>query len=150
VRTLADLSFNPGDLLVLTAVTSYAAYSVLLRKRPPIHPLSFVAVTFALGTLMLLPLYLWETLAVRPIALNRVTLLAVAYVAVFPSIVSYLCYNRGVERIGANRAGLFLYLMPVCGSIMAVVFLGEAFYTFHWVGILLIAIGLYVNLRARY
>lgn len=149
LRTLAALSFNPGDLLVLTAVACYAAYSVLLRNRPPIHPLSFVAVTFVLGTLMLLPLYLWETWTVRSLTLNRLTLMSIAYVAVFPSIISYLCYNRGVERIGANRAGLFLYLMPVFGSLMAVVFLDEAFYPYHWVGILLIALGLFSNLRTR-
>ena len=148
VRVMASLSFNPGDLLVLTAVLSYAGYSVLLRKRPPIHPLSFVAVTFILGALMLLPLYLWETFAVRAIQFNRITLLAVAYVGIFPSIISYLCYNRGVERIGANRAGLFLYLMPVFGSVMAFFFLGESFRWFHWAGMVLIAAGIVTTLRA--
>ena len=148
LQVLATLSFNPGDLLVLLAVASYAAYSVLLRKRPAIHPLSFVAVTFTLGTLMLLPLYLWETFAVRPMPINGRSLLAIAYVGIFPSIISYLCYNRGVERIGANRAGLFLYLMPVFGSVMAVVFLDEVFRWYHWAGIVLIAAGLITTLRA--
>ena len=147
-QVLTALAFNPGDLLVLLAVASYAAYSVLLRKRPAIHPLSFVAVTFTLGALMLLPLYLWESVAVRPMPINGRSLLSIAYVGIFPSIVSYLCYNRGVERIGANRAGLFLYLMPVFGSVMAVVFLGEAFRWFHGAGIVLIAAGLFTTLRA--
>lgn len=149
LEVMAALSFNPGDLLVFLAVTSYAAYSVLLRKRPPVHPLSFVAVTFALGTLMLLPLYLWETFTVRPISLNRVTLLSIAYVGIFPSIISYLCYNHGVERLGATRAGLFLYLMPVFGSALAVFFLGESFHWFHWAGIFLIAAGLATTLRSE-
>jgi drug/metabolite transporter (DMT)-like permease len=147
-QVMASLSLNPGDLLVLLAVFSYAAYSVLLRKRPPIHPLSFVAVTFGAGTIMLLPLYLWETITIRALALNRTTLFAILYVAIFPSIISYLCYNRGVEAIGANRAGLFLYLMPVFGSLMAVGFLGESFFWFHWVGIVLIATGLVASMRA--
>jgi len=147
-QVLASLSLNPGDLLVLLAVLSYAAYSVMLRKRPPIHPLSFVAVTFVAGTIMLLPLYLWETFAIRSLEINRVTVLAVLYVAIFPSIISYLCYNRGVETIGANRAGLFLYLMPVFGSLMAVGFLGESLLWFHWVGIVLIAAGLVASIRA--
>jgi drug/metabolite transporter (DMT)-like permease len=146
---IAALSFNPGDLLVFLAVAAYAAYSVLLRKRPPIHPLSFVAVTFALGTLMLLPLYLWETYTVRPISLNRVTLVSIAYVGIFPSIISYLCYNRGVERLGATRAGLFLYLMPIFGSALAVFFLGESFHWFHWAGLLFIVAGLATTLRAE-
>lgn len=148
LEVLASLSLNPGDLLVLLAVLSYAAYSVLLRKRPPIHPLSFVAVTFGLGTVMLLPLYLWETFMVRPIQPTKVTLFAIFYVAIFPSIISYLCYNRGVEAIGANRAGLFLYLMPVFGSTMAVVFLGESFLWFHWIGLALIVSGLVASMRA--
>jgi drug/metabolite transporter (DMT)-like permease len=148
LQVVATLSLNPGDLLVLLAVFSYAAYSVLLRKRPPIHPLSFVAVTFVAGTVMLLPLYLWEAIMIRSLALNRVTFFAILYVAIFPSIISYLCYNRGVEVIGANRAGLFLYLMPVFGSLMAVCLLGESLLWFHWVGILLIATGLVASMRA--
>ena len=147
-QVVASLALNPGDLLVLLAVLCYAAYSVLLRQRPPIHPLSFVAVTFVAGTVMLLPLYLWETITIRPLALNRVTVFSILYVAIFPSIISYLCYNRGVEALGANRAGLFLYLMPVFGSLMAVGLLGEAFLWFHWVGIALIATGLVVSMRA--
>jgi hypothetical protein len=105
VRVMASLSFNPGDLLVLTAVLSYAGYSVLLRKRPPIHPLSFVGVTFILGALMLLPLYLWETFAVRAIQFNRVTLLAVAYVGIFPvhHFLSLLQSRGGTHRRQPGR-----------------------------------------------
>jgi len=148
LQVMQNLSLNPGDLLVLLAVISYAGYTVLLRKRPAIHPLSFLAVTFVIGTLMLLPLYLWESLMVRPIQWNGVTLLSVGYVGIFPSIISYLCYNRGVECIGANRAGLFLYLMPVFGSAMAVLLLGESFYGYHWAGTVLIAAGIILTLRS--
>lgn len=70
--------------------------------------------------------------------------MAVGYVGIFPSIVSYLCYNRGVELIGANRAGLFLYLMPIFGSAMAVVFLGESFEWLHGAGVRLIPSGLFM------
>jgi drug/metabolite transporter (DMT)-like permease len=143
---ITALSLNPGDLLVLLAVLAYAAYTVLLRQRPPIHPLSLVTVTFILGTLMLLPLYLWETFRGRPVQVNEVTVLALIYVGIFPSIISYLCYNRGVAYIGANRAGLFLYLMPVFGSAMAVAFLGEPIHGYHWVGIFLIAAGLFTTM----
>ena len=148
LQVMLNLSPNPGDLLVLLAVISYAGYTALLRQRPAIHPLSFLAVTFVIGTLMLLPFYLWESLMVRPIQWNGVTLLSVGYVGIFPSIISYLCYNRGVELIGANRAGLFLYLMPVFGGAMAVFFLGESFRWFHWMGIVLIATGIVTTLRA--
>jgi len=149
LSTLAELTANRGDLLVLTAVICYAGYSVLLRKRPPMHPLSFVALTFLSGTAMLFPFYLFETLAVKPMEFNPPTLLAVGYVAVFPSILSYLCYNRGVELVGANRAGLFIHLMPVFGSIMAILFLGEALRWYHGLGIGFIALGIFLATQRR-
>lgn len=145
---LLSLSVNRGDVLVFVAVACYAGYSVMLRKRPPIHPLSFLAVTFATGTLVLLPFYLWEAFCVRGFTLNAPALLAVGYVAVFPSVISFFCFNRGVELAGANRAGLFLHLMPVFGSLMAVFFLGESLEWFHGAGIGAIALGIFLATRA--
>jgi drug/metabolite transporter (DMT)-like permease len=139
---LFSFSLNQGDILIFMAVVCYAGYSVLLRKRPSLHPLSFLGITFMIGSLLLLPFYLWETCTLRSIHFDRSTLLAVGYVAIFPSIVSYFCFNRGVELVGANRAGLFMYLMPAFGSLMAIIFLGESFHWFHGAGILLIATGI--------
>ena len=139
---LRSLSFNHGDLLVFTAVVGYAIYSVMLRKRPHVHALSLLAATFWLGALMILPLYVWESMTRPSMQVTPGNVLAIAYVALFPSILSYLCYNRGVELIGANRAGLFIHLMPVFGSIMAILFLGEVFYWFHAAGIALIGSGI--------
>lgn len=147
LETLRALQFNRGDLLVFVAVVSYAGYSALLRKRPPVHPLSFLAITFILGALMLVPLYLWETLTVRAVRINPPTLLTIAYVAIFPSTVSYFCFNRGVELAGANRAGLFLHLMPLFGGVMAVLFLGEALRWYHGAGIALIVLGILLATR---
>jgi len=144
---LLSLSINRGDLMVFTAIACYAGYTVMLRKRPQVHPLSFIATTFWLGSLILVPLYLWETLTVATLELKPTTMLVIGYVIVFPSIVSYLCYNRGVELVGANRAGLFIHLMPVFGSLMAVLFLGEIFCWYHGVGILLIGAGIYLATR---
>lgn len=141
-HTLATLSFNQGDLLILIAVLCYAGYSCLLRLRPVLHPLSFLCSTFGLGSAMLLPLYLGEHLAGQPMPLNALTFLAVGYAAIFPSILAYFCYNRGVELVGANKAGLFLNLMPVVGSVMAILFLKERFQGFHSVGFILILLGL--------
>ena len=144
---LRTLTVNHGDLLVMIAVICYAAYSALLRLRPAIHPLSFVAVTFVAGTVMLVPFLLGEIRAGHTLQPNLTTFLAVGYVAIFPSIVAYLCFNRGVELVGANRAGLFIHLMPVFGSLMAIVFLGEAFRWFHGTGIVLIAAGIFLATR---
>jgi drug/metabolite transporter (DMT)-like permease len=149
INVVRALSINRGDILIFIAVICYAGYSVTLRKRPSVHPLSFLAVTFVAGSLLLLPVYFWETFTVRAISLNPQTLLAVSYVAIFPSVVSYFCFNRGVELVGANRAGLFLHLMPVFGSIMAIIFLGETLQSFHIAGIALIALGILLATRGN-
>jgi drug/metabolite transporter (DMT)-like permease len=138
LSTFFDLSFVEGDLLMLVAVLLYALYSVFLRRKPPMHALSFLLYTFALGALGLLPLSLWE-LSYRPaFVLNFEAVASVLYFATFPSIVAFFCWNRGVELIGANRAGLFVNLVPVFASIMAVALLGESFKAFHLIGMLLI------------
>lgn len=149
VQTLLGLSLNAGDALVFIAVVGYAAYSALLRQRPVIHPLSFVAVTFIWGVGVLSPFYLWEHFSGRIMVFDTVTLLSVAYVAIFPSILAYLCFNRGVELVGANRAGLFIHLMPVFGSLMAIVFLGESLRWYHGVGIVLILSGIILATRRK-
>ncbi len=149
LAALVALQLNWGDTLVLIAVISYAAYTSLLRRRPPIHPLSLLAVTFSGGALLLLPLYLWEHLTVQAMPVTLQTALAVGYVAIFPSILAYLCYNRGVELVGANRAGLFIHLMPVFGSVLAMMFLNETLQWFHGLGVLLIIGGIVLASRRR-
>lgn len=149
LNVLQSMSLHRGDVLIFTAVVFYAAYSVMLRRMPPIHPLSFAAVTFILGALTLLPVYIWETVHVRTMPLNLSSILAVGYVAIFASVIAYLCYNRGVELAGANRAGMFIYLMPVFGSAMAITFLGEHFEWFHLPGIFLIISGIMLATRSR-
>lgn len=142
VGALATLQLAFGDVLVFIAVICYATYSVLLRVRPKIGPLAFLFVTFAPGTLMLLPFYLWETLAGEPVRLTTVAAASIAYVAVFPSIVSFLFFNRGVELAGANRAGMYLHLMPLFGAVFSVMLLGEVLRSFHFVGAALIGSGI--------
>jgi drug/metabolite transporter (DMT)-like permease len=141
-KILQSLSMNGGDLLIFIAVVCYAGYSVMLRKIPSLHPLSFAAITFMIGTLTIMPFYIWETVYIRPMPFNFGAFMAVGYVAIFPSVIAYLCYNRGVELAGANRAGMFIYLMPVFGSIMAILFLGERFEKFHFAGITMIVCGI--------
>jgi drug/metabolite transporter (DMT)-like permease len=149
VATIHGLAFNRGDLLVFAAVVLWAVYSVLLRKRPAVHPLSFLTVTIVISVVLLLPLYSWEHLSGRVMHFDLVTMLAIGYVAIFPSVLAYLFYNRGVDLIGANRAGTFIHLMPLFGSIMAILFLGETFHVYHAVGIALILGGLTLAARLR-
>lgn len=143
-QILQTLSFNPGDIWILGAIACYAAYSSLLRLRPLLHPLSFLAILFGFATLLLLPFYIWESLTRQTVQFNLLTLCSVGYIAIFPSIFSQLFFNRGVELIGANRAGLLANLLPVFGSLMAIVFLKETFHHFHAIGMGLILLGIFL------
>jgi drug/metabolite transporter (DMT)-like permease len=126
---------------VLGGLFTYAFYSALLSKRPPIHAMSFVAVTFGLGTLMLLPFCALELARGAAIQVSWASLLAIFYVAIFPSLIAFICFNRGVELIGPNRAGVFFHLMPPIGAGLAMLVLGERPALFHAVGLTLILCG---------
>jgi drug/metabolite transporter (DMT)-like permease len=144
---LGRLAFNRGDLWMMGAIVSYAVYTALLRRRPAVHGLSFVAATFVVGALALLPLYAAETLWGRPLRLTGTAALAIGYVAVFPSVLAYLSYNRAVALVGANTAGLAAHLVPVFGTVLAVLLLGEVPQPYHAVGIALIAAGIWLATR---
>jgi drug/metabolite transporter (DMT)-like permease len=139
---LVHLRLNPGDALILVAVLLWVIYSVLLRFRPQVHPLSFLAITFAIGWMVILPFYAAELAAGRRIVAAPESAAALAYVAIFPSLLAYAFFNRGVELIGPGRAGIFLNLMPVFGALLAVGLLGERFTLAHAAGIALIGAGL--------
>lgn len=140
--TLLSASFNPGDIWVVVAVVIYAIYTSLLRFRPAIHPQSFLVVTFFLGTLMLLPFLILESIFFEPMHLSGELLWVILYLVIFPSVLAYLFFNESVRALGANVTGLFLHLIPVFGSIMAVIFLKEQFYAYHAIGMLLILGGI--------
>jgi drug/metabolite transporter (DMT)-like permease len=149
VARLARLNLNIGDVVVIVAMAIYALYSALLRTRPEIAPLSFLAVTVALGAAMLAPLTIVEHFSsgTASIRLAPATFAAIAYVAIFPSLIAYLCFNRGVQLIGANRSGPFLHLIPLFGALLAIVFLGERPGAHHGVGAALILGGVFIASR---
>jgi drug/metabolite transporter (DMT)-like permease len=147
LTSLKDIDFNRGDLIFVLALLIFGLYSVLTAKRPAIHPLSFVAFTFGCGAACLIPFFIHE-LATRPLMeLNGANLLTLFYVAVFPSTLAYLCFNRGVALIGANRAAPFFHLVPVFGTVMSIAFLGEHPQLFHFVGFALVLTGVFVASR---
>jgi len=139
---LLELSFNRGDVWVTGAVVVYALYTVLLRRRPPVHPLSLLVTLMGIGSALMLPLYVVEAHSGAAITGGWLSYAAIAYTAVLPSLVSYMFFNRGVELIGAARAGQSLHLMPVFGALLAVVFLGERTEVYHGAGIALVAAGI--------
>src|ERR1700726_1456936 len=147
LTALTSIEFNEGDIIFTVAMLIFGLYSVLTLKRPRIHGLSFVGFTFGCGAASLVPLLIWE-LYTRPVMqLDAANLLVLFPVAVFPSTLAYLCFNRGVQLIGANRAAPFFHVVPAFGSIMAIVFLGERPQLFHVIGFALVLTGLFVASR---
>jgi drug/metabolite transporter (DMT)-like permease len=144
---LSNIEFNRGDLIFLIALAIFGLYSVLSLKRPGIHALSFVAFTFGAGAACLIPLFIWELFARPLMRLDATNLLSLFYVALFPSTIAYLCFNRGVQLIGANRAAPFFHVVPVFGTIMSIIFLGEHPQVFHFIGFALVLTGVFVASR---
>jgi len=145
-RILA-LDVNIGDGMVLIACILYAAYSLTLKYRPDIHWLSFILVTAtaALVTSLVFVLAIGGGFEKLITEIPQTTLLGwgcVLYVMIFPSIVAQLCYARGVELVGPNRASIFINLLPVFGTILSVLILGESFETYHVVASALVVAGI--------
>jgi len=147
LTTLADIDFNKGDIIFTVALVIFGVYSALSLKRPEIHGLSFAAFTFACGSACLVPLLIWEIFARPVMQLDTANLLTLFYIAVFPSTLAYLCFNRGVQLIGANRAAPFFHAVPAFGAVMAIVFLGERPQLFHLIGFALVLTGVFVASR---
>jgi drug/metabolite transporter (DMT)-like permease len=144
------LAFGTGDLWVLTAVTIWAAYTVLLRWRPrEIGLLVFLAVTITCGVVATLPLYLIEIASGATTTLSRGAVSGLLYMGVLPSLVSHAFWNRAVGEVGGNTAGLFIHLTPVFGTLLAIIFLGEELHLYHVVGMLLILTGIVITTRTR-
>src|SRR6516162_7699227 len=149
LAALSAIHFNKGDLIFLVAMITFGLYSVLTLKRPDIHSLSLVGFTFGCGAVVLIPLLIWE-LTTRPaMVFDAQNVLSLVYVAIFPSVLAYLCFNRGVQLIGANRAAPFFHVVPVFGAAMAMVFLGEQPQLFHVIGFALVLAGVYIASRKQ-
>jgi drug/metabolite transporter (DMT)-like permease len=144
---LINISFNKGDIIFTVGLVFFGLYSVLSLKRPPIHGLSFGAFTFGCGSACQIPFLIWELISRPVMELNTANLLSLAYVSVFPSTMAYLCFNRSVQLIGANRASPFFHMVPVFGTIMSIIFLGERLQLFHVVGFALVLTGVFVASR---
>lgn len=144
LENILGLSLNKGDLWMLAAVLDWALYSVLLRWRPAaLHWLAFLGGLVLVGTLALTPLYLWELQHGMHWELSTPALLGIAYTAIFPLLVAYIFWNRAVHEVGANRAGQFLHLLPVFGTLFSSIFLGEKLFNYHYIGVGLVFTGIY-------
>lgn len=143
---LSALQFTTGDLWMIAAVVAWSFYSVLVKRRPSdLHPNAMLAGMMAFGLLMTLPFYLWETGTVQAMPLNWNAVWTVGYMAVFASILAYLCYNRGIELVGPSRAALTAHMLPVFAAILSVAFLGESLHLYHLAGAAAVVMGIVLS-----
>lgn len=148
LNVLAHLDLNLGDAWMLLAVLVWAVYTVGLAWRPSgVHPMLMLAAMTAVGLAALLPAYLWEMAQGRQINVYLGSLASLAYVGIFPSFLGYIFYNRGVAEVGASKASLFIHLMPVFGTLLSAIFLGEIPLWYHYLGIGLIFSGIWLTMK---
>ena len=146
INILLSLDFNRGDLFMLGGVMAWGIYSAFLKKRTfEVSLLALIQIFCSLGLLILFPTFLYELIQGKTLEVNEDFFYILLYVAIFPSIGSYYCWAGAVSIIGANRAGIFLSLIPLFSTIFAIMFFNEKFLFFHFIGSILIIIGLFLS-----
>jgi drug/metabolite transporter (DMT)-like permease len=148
-EVLASLAFRQGDLVMILAVLVWGLYSVLLRLWPiDLHPVGFLTLTVIIGVGLLLPAFVWEVAVYGHFAFRPIHLPLFGYLAIFPSILAFLFWNRAVAVVGPSVTGMFIYLVPVFTAVLASTILRESLYAYHATGGALILVGLYLATRA--
>ena len=141
----AALSLNIGDAMIWIGVLCHALFSILLPRRPMMLSLpAFLTVMFFVGSVTTLPLHLWEIADGAGMPLSWPALAAIVYVALFASVLAQLFWAAGVARVGATRAGYFIYLTPAFGAAIAVAVLGETVGWYHLAGVAAIFAGIWL------
>jgi drug/metabolite transporter (DMT)-like permease len=147
---LLAMALNPGDVWAVLSIPTWALYTVLLKRRPPdLPPMVLMAAISAIGLVMLAPFFLAETLAGEGMPLTWSTVLMVAYVGIFVSVVALVLWTVAVPAVGPNKAGLFVHMNPMFTTILAILFLGEALHGYHVLAIALIVGGIWLASTAR-
>jgi len=143
---LLSLNFNKGDIIMIGGVITWGLYSSFLKKKKFTLPLlTLVHILCTFGLLFILPQFLFEISQGKIIKFDINLSYILIYLALFPSIGSYYCWAGAVSIIGANRAGIFLSLIPLFSTILAMFFFNENFYFFHFIGSVLIVLGLILS-----
>jgi drug/metabolite transporter (DMT)-like permease len=144
--TLIKLDLNKGDLWLLVAMFSWAIYSTMLRThKTGLKYLSFISVIVSVGLIFLFPQFLFEFYNHQVIRFNIPVFLITTYVVLFAGLGAYILWNKAVVIVGPNKAGIFLHLMPVFSSFMAIFLLNEKLMNFHIIGAIIIIVGIYLS-----
>jgi drug/metabolite transporter (DMT)-like permease len=145
---LVNLDLNKGDLWLLIAMLSWAIYSTMLRTyKIPLKALTFISIIVSIGLIFLLPQFLFEYKNYQIIQFNFPVILITSYVVLFAGLGAYIFWNKGVSIVGPNKAGIFLHLMPVFSSFMAISILNEKLMSFHIIGAGVIIVGIYLSTK---
>ena len=148
LKILLSLNFNKGDLIMIGGVITWGLYSSFLKKKKFTLPLlTLVHVLCTFGLIFIFPQFIYELSQGLTVKFNINLGYTLTYLALFPSIGSYYCWAGAVAIIGANRAGIFLSLIPFFSTIMAMIFFNEQFQFFHLIGSILIVLGLFLSNR---
>tara|TARA_B100000700_G_scaffold301635_1_gene371085 strand:+ start:139 stop:1029 length:891 start_codon:yes stop_codon:yes gene_type:complete len=143
LNLIKNLDFNKGDLIMASGMFAWALYSALLKKKTyEISQITLLEVVIIAGLLFLVPVYLLEIKMGNPLILNKPFILTLSYVVIFPGLASFFFWIKGISIIGANRAGIFLHLMPIFGSLMAIILFKEKFMFYHFLGAIFIVSGI--------
>lgn len=150
LHALRSINFNRGDLWFVVAIVVFSFYSPLMRKSPKAHPLSLLTAFAITGSIVIVPLLAWELATVPPPIIDLKTILICIYLAIFPSVIAYICYNRGIQMLGPNRVAALYPTIVLFGTALAIIFLGETPQWYHVVGTVLIVGGvLYATRNAQ-
>ena len=143
---LINLDFNKGDRSALFAMFSWSLYSALLKKKKyELSQISLLQVVIAFGVIYLFPFYLLDTSLGNTVSLNVPFFLILFYVTLFPGITSFFFWIKGVALIGANRAGIYLHLMPILATILAMLIYKEQIMVYHYIGAIFIISGILLS-----
>jgi len=146
LNILLSLNFNKGDLFMIGAIIAWGIYSAYLRKQTfNVSLLALVHIICTFGLIFLLPLFIIDVVQGETVEMSSNLFYILIYIAIFPSIGSYYCWAGAVSIIGANRAGIFLSLIPLFSTIFAILFFNEKFLFFHLIGSILIILGLFLS-----
>jgi drug/metabolite transporter (DMT)-like permease len=143
---LIHLDLNKGDLWLLVAMLSWAIYSTMLKThKTGLNYLTFISVIVTLGLIFLFPQFLFELNNQELIKFNFPFFLIISYIVLFAGLGAYIFWSKAILIVGPSRAGIFLHLMPVFSSFMAIFLLNEKFMNFHIFGAIPIILGIYLS-----
>jgi drug/metabolite transporter (DMT)-like permease len=146
---LATFTLNFGDVLMIAACLLYAGYTLGLSRRPLVSPMALFTVIAGAAFVTSLPLALAEAALGQFQWPTATGWIIVALVALFPSFLAQICFIQGVSLIGPGRAGVFVNLVPVFASILALLVLREPFEPFHGAALALVLGGIWLSERGK-